>query len=85
VENFLVGSLPVESFPVKTLSTRDQNGKLSTDKVCVIYHLCVFFLAMRILIILAIKCRKSAAQVPYECLMSAIGKRVYDHCYSFSL
>jgi hypothetical protein len=25
--------LPVESFPVKTLSTRDQNGKLSTGKL----------------------------------------------------
>jgi hypothetical protein len=31
VENFPVGSLPVKSFPVKTVSTRDQNGKLSTD------------------------------------------------------
>jgi hypothetical protein len=35
VENFPVESLPVKSFPVKfkTLSTGDQNRKLSTDKV----------------------------------------------------
>jgi hypothetical protein len=33
VENFPVGGSTVKSFPVKTLSTRDQNGKISTDKV----------------------------------------------------
>jgi hypothetical protein len=30
---FPVGSSPVESFPVKSLSKGDQNGKLSTDKI----------------------------------------------------
>jgi hypothetical protein len=35
VENIPVGSLPIKSLPVKILSTRGQNGKLSTDKVAV--------------------------------------------------
>jgi hypothetical protein len=33
VEYFPVGSLPVKSFPVKTLSTIDQNGKISAGKL----------------------------------------------------